>query len=211
MTPSLAKRAFVLALLLHASSVCAATIRLSEVLYDAAGSDDGGVFVELHGPAGLDLTGFVIEGVNGSNGDVTPSLALSGVIPADGLFVLADRRADGSTDVAEADLLLNFDFQNGPDSVRVLASDMSVLDALGYGSFGPGDVFAGEGSAAPDGAPGQSLARVFANVDTDQNAADFALLDVPTPGQALLAAPEPSTAVLLSTALVLLLVRRIRR
>ncbi len=103
--------------------------------------------------------------------------------------------------VAGADLILNFDFQNGPDSV-VLRSGDQVLDALGYGEFAAGDVFAGEGQPAPDAAPGSSLARVFANVDTDDNARDFLVLESPTPGSAPIAAvPEPSSAGLLALGL----------
>ena len=91
-----------------------ATPLLSEVYYDAPGSDDGAVFVELSGPAGFVLDSWTVEGVNGSNGAVGPSITLSGTIGADGLFVLADRFSDGTTAVANADLLANFDFQNGP-------------------------------------------------------------------------------------------------
>ncbi len=39
-------------------------------------------------------------------------------------------------------LFLNFDFQNGPDSV-VLVAEGAVVDALGYGTFAPDEVFAG--------------------------------------------------------------------
>ena len=97
---------------------------LSEVFYDASGSDDGRSFVELYGAPGTDLAGLFVDGINGSNGTVTDSVALAGLIPADGLFVLADAAGDGGTEVAEADLLASFDFQNGPDSVvlRDLAS-----------------------------------------------------------------------------------------
>ena len=70
---------------------------LSEVLYDAVGSDNGQSFVELYGASGTDLTGFTVEGINGSNGAVTDSIALSGLIPADGFFVLADDLGDGAT------------------------------------------------------------------------------------------------------------------
>ena len=134
--------------------------------------------------------------MNGSGGGIGPSIELSGTIRADGLFVLADRFSDGTTSVANADLLANFDFQNGPDSV-VLRDEVAIADALGYGFFDVGDVFAGEGAAAPDGAAGQSLARHFADVDTDDNAADWVLLSKPTPGEAPLAVvPEPGSALL---------------
>ena len=174
---------------------------ISEFFYDAVGSDDGLSFVELYGTPGSSLAGLALEGVNGSNGAVGPSLALSGVIPADGIFVVADATAGGQTSVAGADLLLDFDFQNGPDSV-VLRAGSVILDALGYGVFAPGEVFAGEGAPAADPAAGASLARRFADVDTGDNAVDFMTLEVPTPGSAPLSAvPEPASAPLLGAGL----------
>lgn len=196
----LARIAF-LALLLSAGSA-AATPLLSEVYYDAPGSDDGAVFVELSGPTGFALDGWWVDGVNGSNGAVGPSIALSGAIGADGLFVLADRFSDGTTAVANADLLANFDFQNGPDSVVLRDETSGIRDALGYGVFDPDEIFAGEGTAAPDAAAGESLARRFANMDTDDNAADFLLLADPTPGEASFAViPEPGTGLLMALGL----------
>jgi hypothetical protein len=174
---------------------------ISEVLYDAAGSDDGRSFVELYGVPGTSLDGVRLEGVNGAGGGVGPVVALAGAIPADGFFVVADEQSGGGTLVAEADLVLNFDFQNGPDSI-VLRSGEVVLDALGYGAFGAGDVFAGEGQPAPDVPADSSLARVFADVDSDDNLADFAVLSSPTPGSGPRLVPEPSTAVLLGAGLL---------
>ncbi|HEY8154978.1 MAG TPA: hypothetical protein VII72_12705, partial [Myxococcota bacterium] len=163
---------------------------ISEVFYDAVGSDDGLSFVELYGTPGMSLAGLVIDNVNGANGAVGPSLALSGSIPASGLFVVADTAAGGGSQVAGADLLLEFDFQNGPDSVVLRFGD-SVLDALGYGVFAVGEVFAGEGAPAVDVAAGASLARRFADVDTGDNEVDFISLAIPTPGSAPLSAvPE---------------------
>lgn len=178
----------------HATS---AAPLLSELFYDATGSDDGRSFVELSGAPGFDLAGFMLEGINGSNGSTTGTLTLTGAIPVTGLFVLADRRSDGSTEVSDADLLLNFDFQNGPDSVLLIAPDGSVVDALGYGEFGAGEIFAGEGSAAPDAPADSSLARRFADLDSDDNAFDF-VVGAPTPGQASFAVPEPGSAALVS-------------
>jgi hypothetical protein len=177
---------------------------ISEVLYDADGSDNGKSFVEIFGAPGMALDGFTLEGVNGANGAVAPSLVLSGSIPADGLFLLADDAGDGTTLVPGADLVLNFDFQNGPDSIVLRDAD-GVVDAVGYGVFDVDEVFAGEGAPAPDAPAGASLARRFADVDTDDNAADWISLDVPTPGEAPLAAvPEPSTGALFGGGLVLL-------
>jgi hypothetical protein len=169
---------------------------ISEVFYDAVGSDNGSSFVEIFGTPGSSLDGLVIEGINGADGSIGPMLDLAGAIPADGLWVVADDAGDGTTFVPGADLLLNFDFQNGPDSI-VLRSGGAILDALGYGSFATGEVFAGEGSPAPDVPAGSSLARRFANVDSDDNALDFLALDTPTPGSApLRTVPEPASALL---------------
>ena len=97
--------------LIAATPARAAPLLLSEVLYDAIGSDDGAVFVELYGPAGLLLDGHVLEGVNGSDGSTTTSVALFGTVPEGGFFVLADG-ASGMSAIAQADQVANFDFQN---------------------------------------------------------------------------------------------------
>jgi hypothetical protein len=187
----------VLAALLSGGAARALPV-LSEVLYDATGADDGALFVELHGVPGTSLDGYVVEGVNGADGSVTHTLTLSGSIPEDGLFVIADEASGGGTLVAGADLLLNFDFQNGPDSVVLRDALGAVIDALGYGAFEAGAVFAGEGSPAADPPAGSSLARVFADVDTDDNGVDFAALEAPTPGSAPFSSvPEPAGGVLL--------------
>lgn len=179
---------------------------LSEVFYDAVGSDNGQSFVEIYAAPGTLLDGFLLLGVNGANGNIGPSVTLSGSVPADGLFVVADDAGDGTTSVANADLIANFDFQNGPDSVY-LESGSIILDALAYGTFGVGEISVGEGAPAPDSPAGSSLARLFADVDSGDNAADFAILPVPTPGTApLLAVPEPRTAVMVSVGLLTLAV-----
>jgi len=183
---------------------------ISEVFYDAVGTDDGLSFVELYGAPGTDLAGYVIQGINGTGGTVTDNVALSGVIPADGLFVVADGFADGTTQVQNADQIANFDFQNGPDSVVLRVGD-AIFDAVGYGVFAASDVFAGEGNPGVDPAAGSSIARLFANVDTNDNASDFAA-GAPTPGSASLAGvPEPGTAALLCSGLVGLALQGRRR
>lgn len=181
---------------------------LSEVLYDAVGADAGGVFVEVSGAPGTDLSGFVLEGINGANGSITESVALAGTIPGDGLFVVASDRGDGTSDVVGADLVLPFDFQNGPDSI-LLRNATGIVDALAYGGFGSGTVFAGEGLPAPDVEAGQSLARHFADRDTNWNDQDFRVLGTPTPGVASFAVPEPGSLFLcLVGFIVLTAVRR---
>ena len=104
--------------------------------------------------------------------------------------------------VDNADLLLEFDFQNGPDSVVLWSAENTVLDAVGYGAFSEIQFFAGEGSSAPDARAGSSVARFFADLDTDDNAQDFGVLYAPTPGTAeFLPIPEPGTGLLVGSAL----------
>ena len=112
-------RALVRALLLAIGSVASGPVSasalplISEVLYDAVGSDNARSFVEIYAPPGTSLDGLVLKGVNGSGGAIGPTIALAGTVPADGLFVVADRDSAGATQVANFDLLANFDFQNG--------------------------------------------------------------------------------------------------
>ena len=103
-------------LLVLAPQPASAAPLISEVLYDAVGADNGLVFVELYGEPGTSLDGLFLEGINGANGSSGPTIALSGVFPADGIWLLADDVGDGTSLVAGADLIANFDFQNGPDS-----------------------------------------------------------------------------------------------
>ncbi len=153
---------------------------ISELFYDAIGPDSGLAFVELFGTPGDSLDGLRLEGINGTDGNVYTSFNLSGVFPADGILVIGDDAA-GSTQVPNADLIGNIDFQNGPDSV-VLRDDTSIFDAVGYGVFGAGDIFAGEGSPTADPASGSSIARFDLGLDTNDNSVDFISLTAPTPG-----------------------------
>lgn len=176
-----------------ASAPLGATPVISELFYDASGSDAGQAFVELYGSPGESLDGLVLEGVNGGNGAVYTSLSLSGVIPADGVFLVGDDDGSGATAVVGADLVGEVDYQNGPDSV-VLRDVAGLIDAVGYGSFAATDSFAGEGDAAPDPVAGSSIARINPLLDSDNNAVDFTVLDTPTPGSVPLVSSVPLPA-----------------
>ena len=184
---------------------------ISELFYDAGGSDSGLVFVELFGIPGESLEGMMLEGVNGTGGTVYSTITLSGVMPGDGIFLIGDDNG-GMTSVAGVDLIADVDYQNGPDSV-VLRTDNVVLDAVGYGNFGLSDVFAGEGAAAPDPASGNSIARFNPLLDTDDNSVDFVVLDVPTPGSVpgVSAVPLPAGLWLFVSGLIPLLSSAIKR
>jgi hypothetical protein len=182
-----------------------AALVISEVMYDAGGSDAGNVFVELYGSPGESLDGLVLEGVNGSNGSTYLSITLAGVIPADGVFVIGDD-SGGVTFVDNADFIADVDFQNGPDSV-VLRNDSIILDAVGYGIFSGSDIFAGEGSSAPDPVAGSSIARIDPTLDSNDNSVDFFVLEMPTPGvvATVAAVPVPPALLLFSSGLVWLI------
>lgn len=157
-----------------------AVVLVSEVYYDSPGAD-AGTFVELYGPPGTALAGYEIVGVNGGNGEVYSSLALDGAIGPDGLYLVVDDLA-GSELLALADLVHTAaNHQNGPDNVQVRWGDV-VVDAVGFGTFGADDLFAGEGDPAPGASPGKSIARDERWSDSDDNAADFRVASVPTPG-----------------------------
>lgn len=166
---------------------------ISELFYDASGSDAGLTFVELFGAPGESLDGLALEGVNGGTGAVYTSFALSGMIPADGVFVIGDDAGGGATFVTGADLVGAVDYQNGPDSV-VLRDAAGILDAVGYGSFGATDIFTGEGGAAPDAAAGNSIARFNPLLDTGDNSVDFVVLAEPTPGSVPVVSSVPLPA-----------------
>ena len=177
---------------------------ISELFYDASGSDAGQAFVELFATPGESLNGLVLEGVNGGNGAVYLSLELSGVVPADGVFLIGDDDGSGATSVAGADFIGEVDYQNGPDSV-LLRGAGGILDAVGYGAFGATDIFAGEGGAAPDAAAGSSIARIDPRFDSNDNSVDFAVLADPTPGSvpvAVSSVPLPAGAWLFGSGLV---------
>lgn len=186
------------------SSACA--VVLSEVLYDATGSDAGKSFVELYGTPGTDLSGWSLRGVNGGDGAVYKTVTLNGTIPLDGVFVIGDL-ASGSTLVPNADQVVSVDFQNGPDSIQLYNGSV-LVDALGYGNF-TGLYFAGEGQPTSIAPAGSSLVRLNPTIDTNDNLADFVVLAAPTPGQVSVSpVPLPASLYLLGSGLALLRTRR---
>lgn len=166
---------------------------INELYYDHPGSDtDGVLFAELYGPTGLDLSGYQILFVNGDDGAITKVIQLpeGAAIQGNGFYVVADGRTGAldTTQVANADFIDNFDPQNGPDGVQLIDAEGSLMDTLAYGegvvATAENGLALGEGSPAPDVAGGQSLAREPAGADTDNNAADFVVNTVPSPGEA---------------------------
>jgi hypothetical protein len=163
---------------------------INEILYDAAASDtDGNEFVELAGDAGADIGDYSVVLINGADGAVTETIKIptGSLIPTDGIFLIADSRTNEptQTNIPNADLLNNFDPQNGPDCAELLDDHGALLDAVGYGLPLPQKAQNGlacyEGSPGPDAPAGKSITRTNA-LDTNNNAVDFKIIDVPTPG-----------------------------
>jgi len=176
---------------------------LNEVYYDAVGSDATEVFTEILGTAGMDLSGWSLVGVNGGDGSAYQTVDLTGAfVPFDGILVVATSQAAGVLATVR-DFVGNVDWQNGPDAVQLIDPTGAVADALQYGDAGAFN--SGEGNFAIDVAAGKSLSRDGFGTDTDDNFADFQVLDTPTPGMhvsAAAAVPEPGTMILLGFGLM---------
>lgn len=163
---------------------------INELLYDVPGDDTNGVlFVELYGEAGADIGKYRLVFVNGDDGTTTEEIKIpkGARIPEDGIFLIADAKTGqgGVSAVAGADLIDNFDPQNGPDCAELLDDQGRLVDALGYGT--PIVQTAGNGLACFEGTPtpkapaASSLTRTN-GVDLNDNAGDFHTEAVPTPG-----------------------------
>lgn len=172
-----------------------ARILIDEIMIDTTSSPDKDAFVELWGPAGTDLTGWRLVGVNGANNAEYQVIALAGALGGDGRFVVAHPESQAAIHDAGDQFTADVDYQNGPDSIQ-LRYGATVVDAIGYGTFGAGDFFAGEGSPVPKPLANHSLARDLAHTDTDDNAADFTELATPTPGAPNQDVNEPPVAAL---------------
>ena len=165
-----------------AADPAASQVRIQELLYDGAGSDALDAFTELSGPPGTSLEGWSLVGVNGGDGEPYRTVDLSGAaIPADGILVVATNSANPGLALIR-DLAGSVDWQNGPDAVQLRDPNDQIVDALQFGDAGAFN--AGEGTPAPVTPAGHSLSRDEAGTDTGDNAADFSVLQVPTPGTA---------------------------
>jgi hypothetical protein len=151
----------------------AEAVVINELFYDGPGADTN-MFTELKGTPGTDLAGYSLVGVNGADGVVYTTINLTGVIPADGYYVVGQ----AGTVVNVDQIAATADWQNGPDQVQ-LRQGTTVLDGVCYGVSG---LLVCEGSPAVDVGPGNSLARCPDGSDTDDNSVDFLADDTPTPG-----------------------------
>jgi len=164
-------------------------VMINEFLYDTQSTDDTAImYTEIFGPAGTDLTGWSLVGINGNGGTVYLTVALSGSIPGDGYFVV------GGASVTNVDQVSPHDFQNagGPNGPQCDGLDLrdaqgATVDHVCYGECATNETCDGEGgSNAPDPFPSGGINRVLARIpdhgDTDNNGTDWSASDTQTPG-----------------------------
>ena len=164
-------------------------------------------FVELFNPgdAPVTLDGMSLQ-YRSSGGTSAPTgvVALKGTIPANGYF-LVQGGSNGGTGAAlpEADQASGTLNPSGSSGTIVLAGqataltglatgsvldDERVVDLLGYGSS---NTFETAAAASPNGTTNPFSMNRSGGVDSDNNAADFALSDAVTPVASDETAPEP--------------------
>jgi predicted extracellular nuclease len=166
---------------------------INEIDYDQPGTDTA-EFVEIrnNGDTPVDLTGWMLELVNGSGGGATVygSYALSGYSLAVGdYFVVCGNAAN----VPNCDLDVTPDsnlIQNGaPDAVG-LRFNGALIDAVSYEGDTGAPYTEGSGAGLEDSGDG-SISRCDDGVDTNINNVDLVFTAGSTPGAANDCAPPP--------------------
>ncbi len=164
---------------------CIGGLVINEVDYDQPGTDEA-EFVELFNGSdcAASTEGLHLELINGADGQTTvyatADLSEAGsLVPAHGYLVVGTDPVLAAIPEQALGMLLSRAIQNGsPDGVRLTQADR-VLDSMSYGGIMDGIT---EADAAPaDGGEG-SVARCQDGIDTDDNAADFGVASVATPG-----------------------------
>jgi hypothetical protein len=166
----------------RADQACASGLRINEVDYEQANSDEL-EFIELlnTGSCPAPLEGVQLELVNGGDGKVYSRYALADVAPtlAPGArLVLGDPMIVAALPSEVARTMLNGSgLQNGPDAIRLVRAD-TLLDALAYEGSVTGS---SEGQPSPTDEAERALSRCPDGFDTGDGALDVKLA-APTPG-----------------------------
>ena len=171
----------------QANQPCRPTV-INEAFPNPSGTDDGLEFIEIQGPAGASLASWTLRWAD-ADGTILGSQSLTGRLPNNGYFVLADD-SGGSTAVPNHDATTPLGLADAGGGIQLLAPDGTEVDALGYGNLAAAQdaqdslplVEADLSDAAPV-SEGQSLARSLDSADTGHNSADFHLDPTPTPGE----------------------------
>jgi hypothetical protein len=171
----------------NTGSVCeqpSAAAFISEVFYDAAGSDTGLEFIELFSFNSVSFGGTTLELVNADGsvyGEIEIPSDASVVGGGDQWYLL------GQSSVPGADATFTEVIQNGPDAIVWRGCDDGIIDVVQYGL--PEALFSEDGgNPALDIVEALSLSRF---TTTGDNFSDFAA-GLPTPGSANESALEPA-------------------
>ena len=164
--------------------LASAALVINEIDYDTPGGSDTAEFIEILNPGSnaVDLSGYRIELVDGARGSPYESYTPGGQLGAGKYLVIGDSAVLSplGADVVQ-ETLTSGGLQQGPDAVRIVKiADDTVVDAVQYEGTADGS---GEGASAPSDTASKSIGRCPNGGDTNDNAADFAVM-TPTPGAA---------------------------
>ena len=165
----------------------ARSVVINEFLSNAAGTDDGLEWVEIHNGAAtpIDMSGWAIASGTSSfhAGDPFPS---GTILPAGGHMVVAQSaKAAVGVDLINGGWSLG-NASSSSDGLRLEDCDGNVVDTVIYGEPNDDGFTDDSGAIATSTAPspgeGKSAARIPDGSDTDASGVDFAELALPTPG-----------------------------
>ncbi len=170
---------------------------INEIDYDEVGTDTK-EFVEIFNPtpASIDLTGIMVELVNGANGAVYTTVDLSSepALASGGYLVVADSAVSVAAGATAMYSWTTNAIQNGsPDGVALVdTSNATLVDALSYEGAMTSVAISGMGMVSlVEGTPTTiadsntvdgSLCRSPNGQDTDDAATDWKFCTTPTPG-----------------------------
>ncbi|MDO8507339.1 MAG: lamin tail domain-containing protein [bacterium] len=171
---------------------------INEVYVDAtAANDNDSEFIELYNNSAsscVDISGWKIQTDGGGVADAT--LPASTKISAQGYYLIADNGWAASRDNMSWPLADNDEYEldlNNSDAGIALVDDSAepvVIDAVGYGT--PAEIWGGFEGTTPmanaDVVNPNSIARIPAGTDTDENSDDF-FPGTPTPKSSDIVAP----------------------
>jgi len=161
------------------------SILINEI--QTAGQTTKDEFIELYNPnnSEVDLSGYALKKKTsgGTESNLVSLGSFIGTIPANGYFLIAPQINDDGS--------LNYTGSAGPDlyysgksysmasnnAVLLYDKDNNLQDKVGFGTASD---FETAVAVNPD--DGKSISRIT-GIDTNDNSADFTVLDTPTPGQ----------------------------
>lgn len=160
-------------------NVCAAssTLLLNEV-QTAAVSDSGLEFIEIYNAGISDMSledmRLAYRSASGERDTTLYRFTENDVISSHGFFLLVH---SGKSVGRTADAIFTTGLANSGGGLAIRGSDNQILDSMGWGTAS--NIFV-EGTAAAAPGAGSSLERLIA-LDTDDNARDFRIQDLPDP------------------------------